>query len=154
MKRKKLSFVLCLVLCVMMVVSCSNNTTPQQNNPVKDADLSEISFDEIAEKAKGTKVTFYGWGGDEYRNNWLNKDVAGALKEKYDITLDVVPMDIDQILNKLSGEKQAGNISGSIDVIWINGENFFTAKENSFLYGPFLDKLPSYEKYISEIEIP
>lgn len=152
MKRKKLSFMLCIVLCVMTVVSvsCSNNSNPQQNNDatVEKTDLSEMNFDEIAEKAKGTKVTFYGWGGDEYRNNWLNTDVASALKEKYDITLDVVPMDIDQILNKLSGEKQAGNTSGSIDVIWINGENFFTAKENSLLYGPFLDKLPSYEKYI------
>lgn len=57
-------------------------------------------------------------------------------------------MDIDQILNKILGEKQAGKDKGSIDMIWINGENFFTAKENKLLYGPFVDYLPNYKQYI------
>ena len=38
-------------------------------------------------------------------------------KGKYDITLERVPMDIDQILAKLAGEKQAGREEGSIDMI-------------------------------------
>jgi putative spermidine/putrescine transport system substrate-binding protein len=57
-------------------------------------------------------------------------------------------MDIDQILSKLSNEKQAGKTSGSIDMIWINGENFYSAKGNGFLFGPFTGKLPNYAKYI------
>ena len=59
-------------------------------------------------------------------------------------------MDIDDILAKLSGEKQAGLEKGSIDMIWINGENFYSAKENGLLFGPFADKLPNFEKYIDE----
>lgn len=29
----------------------------------------------------------------------------------------------------------------AIDMIWINGENFFSAKENNLLYGPFTQAL-------------
>ena len=61
------------------------------------------------------------------------------MKEKYDITMKRVPMDIDQVLSQLSGEIQGGETDGSIDMIWINGENFQSAKkkENNMLYGPF-----------------
>ena len=111
-------------------------------------DLSAASWEEIVEASRGTTVTFYGWGGDEERNTWLNNTVAPYVKEHYDITLEVVGMNIDEILAKLSGEKQAGAKKGSIDMIWINGENFYSAKENGLLYGPFADKLPNMEAYI------
>lgn len=111
-------------------------------------DLSAASWEEIVESARGTTVTFYGWGGDENRNNWLNTTVADHVKEHYDITLEVVGMNIDEILAKLSGEKQAGSQKGSIDMIWINGENFYSAKDNGLLYGPFTEQLPNMEAYI------
>lgn len=53
-----------------------------------------------------------GWGGDELINNWIDTVFAPQMKEKYDITIDRVPMDIDQILNKLSSEVQAGKKDG------------------------------------------
>ena len=116
-------------------------------------DLNTASWDQIVEAAKGTTVTFYGWGGDENRNNWLNTTVADYVKENYDITLEVVGMNIDEILAKLSGEKQAGSNKGSIDMIWINGENFYSAKDNGLLWGPFTDKLPNMANYI-DLEDP
>ena len=119
----------------------------------KDVDLSSASWDQVVEAAKGSKVTFYGWGGDENRNNWLNTIVADYVKENYDITLEVVGMNIDDILAKLSGEKQANSQKGSIDMIWINGENFYSAKDNGLLYGPFTDSLPNMEAYI-DLEDP
>ena len=119
----------------------------------KEIDLNAASWDQILEAAKGTTVTFYGWGGDENRNNWLNTTVADYVKENYDITLEVVGMNIDEILAKLSGEKQAGSKKGSIDMIWINGENFYSAKDNGLLWGPFTDKLPNMEAYI-DLEDP
>ena len=107
----------------------------------------------ITEAARDTTVTFYGWGGDENRNNWLNTTVADHVKENYGITLEVVGMDINDILTKLSGEKQAGSEKGSIDMIWINGENFYSAKDNGLLYGPFTHKLPNMEAYV-DLEDP
>ena len=102
----------------------------------------------VLEAAKGQTVSWYGWGGDEARNTWINTVLADALKQKYDITLDLVGMDINDILTQLSGEMQAGVEEGSIDFIWINGENFYSCKENGYLWGPFTSYLPNFNDYI------
>ena len=134
-----------LLLALVMTLSLAACGAKEEENTM---DLTTASWEEIVEAARGTTVTFYGWGGDENRNNWLNTTVADYVKENYDITLEVVGMNIDEILAKLSGEKQAGVTSGSIDMIWINGENFYSAKENGLLYGPFTAQLPNMEAYI------
>ena len=129
------------LILTMLLSACGGKDT---HTP----DLSAASWDQIEEAARGTSVTFYGWGGDEDRNNWLANVGAPYMKEHYGITLEVVGMNIDEILAKLAGEKEAGAAAGSIDMIWINGENFYSAKENGLLYGAFLDKLPNTEAYI------
>ena len=139
---------LALMLALVMSLSLAACGAGDEEIAVDALDLSTATWDEIVEAARGTTVTFYGWGGDENRNNWLNTTVADYVKEHYDITLEVVGMNIDEILAKLSGEKQMGATSGSIDMIWINGENFYSAKENGLLYGPFTEKLPNMEAYI------
>lgn len=111
-------------------------------------DPDRASFEELTEAARGTSVSFYGWGGDELLNRWLDEVYAPVMKEKYDITIERMPMDIDQILSKLSSEIQGGKQDGSIDMIWINGENFYSARENGLLYGPFTEKLPNFEAYV------
>ncbi|MEL7564748.1 MAG: ABC transporter substrate-binding protein [Dehalobacterium sp.] len=142
---KKAIYLLFVVLVALAsLTGCSNE---KGNEASKEFDAN-ADFDTIVEQTKGTTVSFYGWGGDELRNKWLDTTVAAALEDKYDITLERVPMDIDQILTKLSGEKQAGQENGSIDMIWINGENFYSAKENGLLFGPFADKLPNFKKNI------
>ncbi len=155
----KKTFLIFLIVIAILAAGCSKNNTTNPNDNVNnnngnvvEFDPTNADFDSLLEQAKGTTVTFYGWGGDENRNRFLNETLAPQLKEKYDITLEVVGMDIDNILAKLAGEKQAGLEEGSIDMIWINGENFYSAKENDFLYGPFTDKLPNFEKYIDTEE--
>ena len=162
MKKRFTAMLLALALAVSLT-ACGGDggTTSGSGSPSEstgqgaggELDLATASWDEIVEAARGTTVTFYGWGGDENRNNWLNSDVADYVREKYDITLEVVGMNIEDILAKLAGEKEAGTESGSIDMIWINGENFYSAKENGLLYGPFTDQLPNMEAYI-DLEDP
>ena len=142
--KKIITFLLALAM-VLSLTACSGAK--------EESDLQNASWDQILAEAKGTTVTFYGWGGDENRNNWLNTTVADYVKENYDVTLEVVGMNIDDILAKLSGEKMAGAKSGSIDMIWINGENFYSAKDNGLLYGPFTQQLPNMESYI-DLEDP
>lgn len=137
-----------LALLLAFTLLFSFNGCGQKQSGTQKLDLSSAEWDEIVEAARGTTVTFYGWGGDENRNNWLNTTVADYVKEHYDIALEVVGMDINDILSKLSGEKQAGSETGSIDMIWINGENFYSAKDNGLLYGPFTGQLPNMEAYI------
>lgn len=142
-----------LALLLAFTLLFSFNGCGQEQSGTQKLDLSSAEWDEIVEAARGTTVTFYGWGGDENRNNWLNTTVADYVKEHYDIALEVVGMDINDILSKLSGEKQAGSETGSIDMIWINGENFYSAKDNGLLYGPFSGQLPNMEAYI-DLEDP
>lgn len=142
---KRLMTTLLALAMALSLAACGggNGGGPAGNS----LDLSSAAWEDIVEEARGTTVTFYGWGGDENRNNWLNGDVAEYVKERYDITLDVVGMNIEDILAKLSSEKEAA-AQGSIDMIWINGENFYSAKENGLLYGPFTHQLPNMDKYI------
>lgn len=149
MKRRIISVVLA-ALMTLSLAACGSKSEDASGNDDSNSEKSieEMSFDELKEAAKGSTVTFYGWGGDEKLNEWLDDVFAPQMKEKYDITMERVPMDIDQILSQLSGEIQAGEEDGSIDMIWINGENFQSAKENNMLYGPFTDKLPNFNDYI------
>ena len=143
MKKKLLVLLLAIVMIFPLTACGSKQAEPETT------DLSAASWDEIVEMSKGTKVAFYGWGGDENRNNWLNGTVADYLKENYDIDFEYVGMDINDILAKLTSEKEAGEENGTIDMIWINGENFYTAKENGLLYGPFTSQLPNMDAYIN-----
>ena len=111
---------------------------------------SSEAFDKLVEEAKGQTVNFYGWGGDDRLNQWLDGFYAEYLKKNYDITLNRVPMGIEDILTQLSAEKKAGSTESDIDMIWINGENFKTAKENDYLYGPFTEDLPNFKEFINQ----
>lgn len=145
MKKRVLTALLAAAM-TFSLAACGNGTgssSQEQNESVDD-----MTFDEMVEAAEGTTVTFYGWGGDEKLNDWLDNKFAPVMKEKYDITMERVPMDIDQVLSQLSGEIEGGEEDGSIDMIWINGENFQSAKENNMLYGPFTDKLPNFNDYV------
>jgi putative spermidine/putrescine transport system substrate-binding protein len=144
---KRFFSIMLIVMLAFSFVSCS-----QKNNKT-DENVLNKDWESILKAAEGTTVNFYGWGGDERVNKWIDGYVAKELKDKYKITLKRVPMNIDDILNKLLGEKQINAKNGTIDVVWINGENFFTAKKNGLLYGPFTNKLPNFEKYIDKNSI-
>lgn len=138
---KKIISILMSAIIMLSMAACGKSKDTVTN-------VDNMKWEEVLEKAKGSTVTFYGWGGDEELNAWLDDVFAPKMKEKYDIKMERVPMDIDQVLSQLSGEIQAGEEDGSIDMIWINGENFKSAKENNMLYGPFLEKLPNAKKYL------
>lgn len=142
---KKILTILLIISMIFPLVACNNK---EESKIETEKSLEEMSFEELQKEAKGSVVSFYGWGGDEKLNAWLDEVFAPTMKEKYDITMKRVPMDIDQILSQLSGEIQAGEENGSIDMIWINGENFQSAKEHHMLYGPFVDRLPNFKNYI------
>lgn len=144
MRKRILAVILCAVM-ILSMTACGSKTESEGTVPEVTEDAT---FEEIAEAAKGTTVTFYGWGGNDDLNAWLDDYFAPRMKEKYDITMERVPMNIEDILSQLQGEITAGKEDGDIDMIWINGENFKTCKENNMLYGPFAEKLPNYQTYI------
>ncbi|MFN8440757.1 MAG: ABC transporter substrate-binding protein [Caldilineaceae bacterium] len=103
------------------------------------------TWDEVLAAAKGTTVNWYMWGGSDWINQQVDEKVGGPLKEQFGVTLNRVPLDAtSDAVNKVLNEKSAGVTSGgSVDLIWINGENFRTMKDGGLLYGPFSDLLPN-----------
>ena len=97
MKKRLMAIFTAAVMGVTLLAGCSGTGTSGDADKEAGFDAS-ADFEQITEQARGTKVTFYGWGGDDKRNEWLDTVVASSLKENYDITLERVPMDIDQIL--------------------------------------------------------
>lgn len=107
--------------------------------------MASQSWDETVAAAKGQTVNWYMWGGFPGTNTYVNGFVAERVKALYDVELKQVPVrDISEIVNKLLVEKEAGKTAdGSVDLMWINGENFRTAKKNGLLFGPFASELPN-----------
>lgn len=103
------------------------------------------SWQSIEKKAQGQTVDWYMWGGSPAVNAYVNGYLATELKSRFNITLRQVPVkDIAEIVSKLAVEKQAGKTEdGSVDLIWINGENFRTCKKLNLLHGPFANILPN-----------
>lgn len=117
------------------------------SNATDRVELPEEDWETITSAAEGTKVNLFMWGGDDGINRYIDDVVAPMLKEKNNIELNRVPLDTPEILQKLQTEKRAGKEKGTIDIVWINGENFKNAKENDLLAGPFTDKLPNFTKF-------
>lgn len=103
------------------------------------------TWDDVLAAAKGTTVNWYMWGGSDVINTNVDSGIGAPLKEQFDVTVNRVPIDnTADAVNKVLNEKAAGkDDGGSIDLIWINGQNFRTLKDARLLYGPFTDLLPN-----------
>lgn len=102
----------------------------------------------ITEKAKGQTVYFNAWGGADVINDYI-RWAGDEVQKKYGVTIKHVKVtDIGDVVSRILAEKSANRTSGgSVDLVWINGENFKAMKKNALLYGPFTQKLPNY-RYI------
>jgi putative spermidine/putrescine transport system substrate-binding protein len=106
---------------------------------------TSMSWDQIVEEARGQTLYWYMWGGSDLVNTFVNGYVAERLQAEYGVSLEMVPVtDATTFVNKVLGERQAGRDSGgSVDLMWINGENFRTMREGGLLFGPYADRLPN-----------
>ncbi|MDP2120318.1 MAG: ABC transporter substrate-binding protein [Hoeflea sp.] len=110
------------------------------------ADPDPRNWDAVLTEAKGQTVYFNAWGGSENINSYI--DWAGqTLKDRFGVT--VVHVKLDDTANavaKVLAEKAAGkNQGGSVDLIWINGENFASMKRQQLLMAPdWTTSLPNW----------
>ena len=110
-----------------------------------DNPASANGWTEIKELGKGQTVYWNAWGGGVEINQYI-RWVGRELSNKYDVELKHVKLsDTSEAVNRVLAEKIAGrDQDGSVDLIWINGENFAKMKENQLLYGPFTETLPNF----------
>jgi putative spermidine/putrescine transport system substrate-binding protein len=112
-----------------------------------------MDWEEIVEEARGQQLFFYMWGGADTINAFVQGYLADRMMEDYGIDLQMVPVsDASVFVNKVLGEKQAGRlVNGSVDAMWINGENFRSMREADLLFGPFANKLPNI-RYVNRTD--
>ena len=95
---------------------------------------SEKTFGQTASTASGQTVYFNAWGGSPVINDYIAW-AGQRLKEDHNITLVHVKLtDTADAVSRILAEKSAGrNDDGSVDLIWVNGENFASLKRNGLL---------------------
>ncbi len=104
------------------------------------------SWDDVVAAADGMTVNWYMWGGSDSINGFVDETYGVPLMEEYNITLNRVPLaDTVDAVNQVLSEAEAGieGDGGTIDLIWINGENFYTLKQAELLYGPWSENIPN-----------
>ncbi|EPR37385.1 ABC uncharacterized transporter periplasmic component-like protein [Desulfovibrio sp. X2] len=138
-----------LLLPVLLLAATVFAAGPTPAAPAEDA-----SWQAVVARAKGQTVYWNAWAGSEATNDyidWVSRQVA----ERYGIHLRHVKIsNTAEAVARILAEKSAGKMrGGSVDLIWINGENFLKMRENGLLYGPFADRLPN-AKYLDYAEKP
>jgi putative thiamine transport system substrate-binding protein len=108
----------------------------------------------VVNQARGQTVYFNAWGGSERINDYIDW-VGERVAAEYGITLAHVKLaDTADAVARVLAEKAAGRTSGgSVDLIWINGENFAAMKAQSLLFGPFAEALPN-DRWVDAVGKP
>lgn len=108
------------------------------------AQADDTAWTEIEDRAAGDTVYFNAWGGDPAVNRYL--EWAGErILERHDVRLVHVKVtDIAEAVSRIVAERLVGRErGGSVDLLWINGENFAALQARNLLYGPWTDRLPN-----------
>lgn len=122
-----------LALC-FIIYSCTSCLASDVND----------DWQQIVDKAQGQKVYFNGWGGMSAINDYMRWAAKECEKEFGIEVIHVKVQDISETVSRVLAEKSAGREEGgSVDLIWINGENFRTMKSNDLLTVVETEKLPN-----------
>ncbi|WP_243546809.1 ABC transporter substrate-binding protein [Pseudodesulfovibrio tunisiensis] len=132
---------------LIMLVGCLGACSVSE---VQDRDWLREDWKTVEDGARETTVRFYMWGGSAPINKWVDTYVADQVKKRYGVSLIRVPMDAGVFVNKLLAEKRGGRKTGTIDLLWVNGENFKALREADALYGPYAEKCPNFLKYVNK----
>ncbi|MEX3019408.1 ABC transporter substrate-binding protein [Kluyvera sp. STS39-E] len=103
------------------------------------------SWQQIQNEAKGQTVWFNAWGGDEAVNHYLDW-VSGEVKRNYAVDLRIVHIaDAADTVKRIQTEARSGRkTNGSVDLLWVNGENFRSLKEANLLRTGWAEQLPNW----------
>lgn len=105
---------------------------------------ADAAWDATLAAARGQTVYFNAWAGSERINAYLQW-AAAELQQRHGVKLEHVKIgDTAEAVKRIRAEKAAGRAEGSIDLVWINGENFVALKREGLLFGPFAERLPAY----------
>ena len=129
-----------LMVLLLMCSPLANATT----SSLPERHKQNASWENVLNEARGETVYFNAWGGDTRINNYI-RWAGDQIGQRYGVKLQLVKVDdISSVVSRILAEKGAGRVrNGSVDLLWINGENFRSMKNAELLYGPFTTQLPA-----------
>ena len=105
------------------------------------------AWGEVEKAARGQTVFWNAWGGSEQTNAYLQW-VAAEVQKAHGVKLEHVKVtDTADVVKRVRAEKTAGRKAGegTVDLIWINGENFAAMKRENLLQAqPWAETLPNF----------
>lgn len=160
-KSNKTSLFIHMIVMAVVVLSACQSTAPEATQAVEqtaaaeatalaepktvDQNWPDMTWDEVIAEAEGQTVNFWHWGGDENWNKYFDKIIGDAVANNGVTINSVLIDDTVEAVNKVLSEVEAGRkTDGSVDVIWINGENFVTLQQANLLFGPYTEFMPNF----------
>jgi len=95
-------------------------------------------------QARGQSVFFNAWGGAPTINAYIQWAGQQVLQGFGIHVVHVKVTGAADVVKRVRNEKAATKFDGSVDLVWINGENFLAMKREGLLFGPFAEQLPSF----------
>ncbi len=124
--------------------------------PAQDTSATrETAWEAVPQEAKGQTVYFHAWGGEPRINSYIDWAAREVERDFGVRVIHVKVSDTAAVVSQVLTEKSVGkDTGGAVDLIWINGENFASMKENGLLAAPgWADTLPNW-KYVDETNKP
>ena len=156
-------FALCVIIIIMAVTSAtldgvkklSTTTSASTYDSLGLPQYEGYSWEDVKSVAAGSKVNLFLCGTGTAHQTWVNSWLIENLYNDFDITMTFTACSstATQVANiEKQIERGDGMSNGTIDIIWINGANFYNIKDNGALYGPFATKLPSADNFDFEAD--
>lgn len=128
------------VAAAVMLTACGGGgptLEPQRSMPPS-------GWSSVEREARGQTVRWWMYGGDEQVNRYVDEFVKPAAAEA-GVALERVPVsDTAEAVQRVIAERRAGVASGgSVDLIWINGENFVQGKQAGLWLEDWARTLPN-----------
>jgi putative spermidine/putrescine transport system substrate-binding protein len=144
---------LALSLC-LLATACAASTAPQSSGSRPDTAGTEMpgetssrpglgDWAAIRAAAAGQTVRWWLYGGDERVNRYIDEHVVPTASHA-GVRLERVPIaDTADAVQRVVAEVQAGEPAGSVDLVWINGENFAAGKRAGLWLEDWAGRLPN-----------
>ncbi len=143
MSARRPTLVAAALAAALLASACA---APAAESPVAATDRP---WDEVLAEADGQTVDLWMYGGDDRGNAYVD-DVLAPAAADLGVTLRRVPVaDTKDAMRRLLAERAAGEDDGSVDLVWVNGDNFATGQEAGAWLCGWADDLP-HMQYVGD----
>ncbi len=109
------------------------------------AATERLDWAAVEATARGQTVHWAAWAGEPRINAYIAW-VGDEVRERYGVELVHLRLaDTAEAVARVLAERAVGNVDdGAVDLVWINGDNFASMKDQGLLFGPWAEDLPNF----------